>query len=72
MKGYVLPLYSSGTNENTNGLLRQYFPKLHDFQRLSHKEIEQAMLKLNFRPRKSLRFKTPFEVFFHSSVALTS
>jgi IS30 family transposase len=64
--------WERGTNENTNGLLRQYFPKKHDFQLVSHKEMEQAMLRLNFRPRKSLRFKTPFEVFFHSSVALTS
>jgi transposase, IS30 family len=64
--------WERGTNENTNGLLRQYFPKKHDFQSISDKEIEQAMLRLNFRPRKSLRFKTPFEVFYHSSVALTS
>lgn len=64
--------WERGTNENTNGLLRQYFPKKHDFQLLSHQEIEQAIFKLNFRPRKTLRFKTPFEVFFHSSVALTS
>jgi transposase, IS30 family len=64
--------WERGTNENTNGLLRQYFPKKHDFQQVSSKEMEQAMFKLNFRPRKSLRFKTPFEVFCHSSVALTS
>lgn len=64
--------WERGTNENTNGLLRQYFPKKHDFQLVSHKEIEQATSRLNFRPRKSLRFKTPFEVFFHLSVALTS
>lgn len=64
--------WERGTNENTNGLLRQYFPKKDDFQAVSHKQIEQAMSRLNFRPRKSLRFKTPFEVFFHSSVALTS
>ena len=64
--------WERGTNENTNGLLRQYFPKQHDFQSVSNKKIEQAMFRLNFRPRKSLRFKTPFEVFFHSSVALTS
>jgi len=64
--------WERGTNENTNGLLRQYFPKKHDFRLVSHKEIEQAMSKLNFRPRKSLRFKTPFEVFYHSSVALTT
>jgi transposase, IS30 family len=64
--------WERGTNENTNGLLRQYFPKKDDFQAVSHKQIEQAMSRLNFRPRKALRFKTPFEVFFHSSVALTS
>jgi len=64
--------WERGTNENTNGLLRQYFPKKSDFQAISHKQVEQAMLRLNFRPRKSLRFKTPFEVFYHLSVALTS
>ena len=64
--------WERGTNENTNGLLRQYFPKKHDLQHVSHKEMNHAMSCLNFRPRKSLRFKTPFEVFYHSSVALTS
>jgi IS30 family transposase len=64
--------WERGTNENTNGLLRQYFPKKHDFQLVSHKQIEQAMSRLNFRPRKSLRFKTPSEVFYQRSVALTS
>lgn len=64
--------WERGTNENTNGLLRQYFPKHHDLQKVSRQEMDQAMSRLNFRPRKSLRFKTPFEVFFHSSVALTS
>jgi len=64
--------WERGTNENTNGLLRQYFPKKSDFQSVSNKELEQAMPRLNFRPRKTLRFKTPFEVFYHSSVALTS
>jgi IS30 family transposase len=64
--------WERGTNENTNGLLRQYFPKKSDFQSVSNKELEQAMTRLNFRPRKTLRFKTPFEVFYHSSVALTS
>jgi IS30 family transposase len=64
--------WERGTNENTNGLLRQYFPKKLDFRRVSSKEIQTAMSRLNFRPRKSLRFKTPFEVFFHSSVALTT
>ena len=64
--------WERGTNENTNGLLRQYFPKKQDLQQVSHKEMVHAMSRLNFRPRKSLRFKTPFEVFHHSSVALTS
>ncbi len=64
--------WERGTNENTNGLLRQYFPKKHDFQSISNHEIEQAISKLNFRPRKSLRFKTPFEVFYQTSVALTT
>jgi IS30 family transposase len=64
--------WERGTNENTNGLLRQYFPKKSDFQSLSKKALIRTMSKLNFRPRKSLRFKTPFEVFYHSSVALTS
>ena len=64
--------WERGTNENTNGLLRQYFPKKSDFQAVSSKQLQHAMSRLNCRPRKSLRFKTPFEVFYHSSVALTS
>jgi IS30 family transposase len=64
--------WERGTNENTNGLLRQYFPKKSDFQSVSNKTLERAMARLNFRPRKTLRFKTPFEVFYHSSVALTT
>lgn len=64
--------WERGTNENTNGLLRQYFPKKSDFQSVSNKKIEHAMSRLNFRPRKTLRFKTPFEVFYNTSVALTT
>ena len=64
--------WERGTNENTNGLIRQYFPKKHDFQTISKQQIQQVMHKLNLRPRKTLRFKTPFEVFFHLSVALTT
>ena len=64
--------WERGTNENTNGLLRQYFPKKSDFQAISNKKMEQAMSKLNFRPCKSLRFKTPFQVFYTTAVALTS
>jgi IS30 family transposase len=64
--------WERGPNENTNGLLRQYFPKKSDFKTISNTKIEQTMSKLNFRPRKTLRFKTPFEVFYHTTVALTS
>lgn len=64
--------WERGTNENTNGLLRQYFPKKSDFKTISNKKIEQTISTLNFRPRKTLRFKTPFEVFYHTTVALTS
>jgi IS30 family transposase len=64
--------WERGTNENTNGLLRQYFPKKSDFTSVSNKKLELVMSKLNSRPRKSLRFKTPLEVLFHTSVALTS
>ena len=65
--------WERGTNENAHGLLRQYFPKKQDFQLVSNQQIQQAMSRLNFRPRKYLAFKTPFEeVFFQQSVALTS
>jgi IS30 family transposase len=63
--------WERGTNENTNGLLRQYFPKKSDFQSISNKKMNQSMSRLNLRPRKSLRFKTPFEVFYQTTVALT-
>ena len=64
--------WERGTNENTNGLLRQYFPKKSDFKTFSTKKTQQTSSKLNFRPRKTLRFKTPFEVFYNTTVALTS
>jgi len=56
--------WERGLNENTNGLLRQYFPKKMDFQKIDKKGIEYAMNRLNNRPRKSLGFETPIEVFF--------
>lgn len=64
--------WERGTNENTNGLLRQCFPKKSDFASVSGQEVDLVMSRLNSRPRKSLRFKTPFEVLFHTTVALTS
>ena len=65
--------YSSwerGTNENTNGLIRQYFPKNRDFTTITQQEIDTAMERLNNRPRKRLGFQTPSQVFFKSGVAL--
>ena len=56
--------WERGLNENTNGLLRQYFPKKTDFRQVSENEINKAMDKLNNRPRKALGYKTPNEIFF--------
>ena len=58
--------YQRGTNENTNGLIRQYFPKGTDFRDVSHHEVRQAEKLLNHRPRACLGFRTPDEVFFEN------
>jgi len=62
--------WERGTNENTNGLVRQYFPKKTDLSQTTLAQTNSAMHKLNHRPRKCLDFKSPFEVFFHPPVAL--
>lgn len=55
--------WERGTNENTNGLIRQYFPKGTDFSKVSVSEIARVQRELNDRPRKVLGWKKPNEVF---------
>jgi IS30 family transposase len=73
---YFAHPYSSwerGTNENMNGLVRQYFPKNCELKNVTDKEIQIVMHRLNNRPRKCLGYLTPNEVFFgESTVALVS
>lgn len=59
--------YQRGTNENTNGLIRQYFPKGIDFRDISHVEVRRVEKLLNSRPRECLGFRTPDEVFFEKT-----
>lgn len=56
--------YQRGTNENTNGLIRQYYPKGTDFRDISHQDVRRVENLLNTRPRECLGFRTPHEVFF--------
>jgi IS30 family transposase len=56
--------WERGLNENTNGLVRQYFPKKYDFARITKAEVKRVTELLNNRPRKTLGYRTPNEVFF--------
>lgn len=60
---YPYHAWERGTNENTNGLLRQYFPKAHDFNLITPDELAYAVRRLNDRPRKRLKFRSPRQVF---------
>src|SRR6202047_1978903 len=62
--------WQRGSNENTNGLLRQYLPKKADLSNYSQSDLDQIALRLNQRPRKTLGFQTP-ERRLHASVAST-
>ena len=63
--------WQRGTNENTNLLLRQYFPRGTDLSPISQAQLDQVALRLNQRPRKTLGFQTPASR-LHASVASTS
>ena len=62
---FALPYHSweRGTNENWNGLLRQFFPKGTPFATITQADVDEAVYNLNHRPRKRLNYLTPYEVF---------
>lgn len=60
---YPYHSWERGSNENTNGLMRQYFPKRSDLAQVTSEELDRAVNLLNTRPRKRLGYRTPAEVF---------
>jgi len=65
-KTYFCNHYSSrkrGTNENTNGLIRQFFPKGADFKDVTHKKLEKIRFLINNRPRETRKCKSEKEIF---------
>ena len=63
--------WQRGTNENTNGLIREYFPKGTDLSKYSDEYIQSKVDELNRRPRKCLGYLTPYEVYYSTSLHLT-
>jgi IS30 family transposase len=75
MRSYFAHPYHSwerGTNENTNGLLRQFFPKGMDFGKIMQSDVDIALELLNNRPRKCLNYRTPAEVFWSKAKCCAS
>lgn len=66
IKTYFADPYCSGqrgTNENTNGLIRRYLPKKTSFENLTQEDLDDIVFEINNRPKKVLKFSTPFEAF---------
>ncbi len=59
-----------GTNENTNGLIREYFPKRKDIDDYTEKDATYCQRQLNQRPKKILNYSTPFEEFYDKPLHL--
>ena len=62
--------WERGINENTNGLLRQFFPKATNFNHVTQEQIDLAVALLNNRPRKTRQYRTPNEIFANTFVPL--
>lgn len=62
--------WERGSNENTNGLLRQFTPKKTDFEKITQNQLKYYVSLINSRPRKRLDYKTPSEVFFNKNLKL--
>ncbi|MDD6134430.1 MAG: hypothetical protein PUB49_06960 [Selenomonadaceae bacterium] len=62
--------WQRGSNENTNGLLREYFPKGKDITEISDDYIQRKVAMMNLRPRKCLNYRTPYEVHFEKVLHL--
>lgn len=60
--------WERGLNENTNGLIRQYFPKHSDLREVENHNLVFVMQRLNLRPRKSLAFRSPKDIFMNSQL----
>ena len=62
---FAFPYHSweRGTNENTNGLLRQFFPKKMRFDTVTQEQLDKVVRNINHRPRKRLNYHTPYEIF---------
>ncbi|MDT8452598.1 MAG: IS30 family transposase, partial [Gammaproteobacteria bacterium] len=72
---YFADPYSSwqrGLNENTNGLLRQYWPKKTDFKKVSAIKVSAVIIQLNDRPRKKLKYKTPAKIMAEQMAAIAA